>query len=86
MKLLEYLKQLPSVKARKSFAATVVVKGQPKTLHSLLNFAYGYRTIKPDLAIALERATNHVVTVEECCPEHDWAAVREGGPTRKRAA
>lgn len=46
------------------------------TLGHLTNVAYGYRSCAEALAIAIERETKGVVTVEELRPDVDWAVIR----------
>lgn len=42
----------------------------------LRNISYGYKTCREKLAINIERESQGAVTIENLCPDVDWAYVR----------
>lgn len=45
----------------------------------LFQLGYGNRRPKPELAVALDRETESIVTCEEWRPDIDWNFLRTGG-------
>jgi hypothetical protein len=70
MKLLEYLKSIPTAE-RSAFAEACST-----SLGHMNNVAYGYKPCGESLAIAVERESHGKSTVEENCPDVDWAVIR----------
>ena len=44
--------------------------------HYLTQLAYGYKNCGPDLAVNIERETNHELLADEMCPGTDWPVIR----------
>jgi hypothetical protein len=70
MDLLTYLKPMPLVE-RHAFAAKCGT-----TWGHLRNIAYGYKPCGESLGINIDRETDGQVTVENMCPDADWAYIR----------
>jgi DNA-binding transcriptional regulator YdaS (Cro superfamily) len=77
MDLKSYLHTLPLAE-REAFAVACGT-----TSGHLRNVSYGYRTCREALAICIERESAGAVTVEELCPDADWAYIRRTAPRRR---
>lgn len=79
MRLLDYLKSLDRDQ-RAGFA-----KRCDSSVEYLFQIAYGNRTPKAQLAIAIERESAGKVTCEELLPDADWQYLRKRQRPEKRA-
>ena len=73
MNLPEYIKSLTpellTVFADKAGTSSGYLKTQ---------LAYGHKSISPDLALALEKASDGVLDAAELCPDFDWSQAAKG--------
>ena len=78
MNLWDYLKSLDRER-RRDFA-----KRCESSVEYLFQIAYGNRTPKAQLAIAVERESSAKVTCEELLPDADWKYLRKSISRSKR--
>lgn len=77
--LLNFLRSLESDNAREQFAA----RCRNTSVAYLFQVAYGNRTPKADLCIAIERESDGLVACEELDPSADWSYLRQTFPRRR---